>query len=83
MKRLTATEAARRFSDVLDSVESKRETFVVVRKGRPVARIGPAVAAGGAAVKAMLRAHPPDKRWLDELQAMRADLGIEDRRWSA
>ena len=28
MKKLTATEAARRFSEVLDEVENKRETFV-------------------------------------------------------
>ena len=47
MKQLSATDAARRFSDVLDSVESDGESFVVVRHGRAVATIGPAIAGTG------------------------------------
>lgn len=82
MKRLTATEAARRFADVLDAVESRGETFVVVRRGRAVARIGPAGAGRGAAVKDVLRAAPRDAAWVDEVKRMRAALQIEDRRWS-
>ena len=62
MKRVSATDAARRFSDVLDAVEHGRETFVVVRKGGAVARIGPAAAAHGRAIKDLLRANPPDAR---------------------
>jgi prevent-host-death family protein len=83
MKRLTATEAARRFSEMLDAVEGHGETFVVVRNGRPVARVGPAPAAHGAAVKDALRAHPRDAGWTDELRALRSALRIEDRRWTA
>jgi len=33
VKSLTATEAARNFSDVLDAVERDGESFVVVRRG--------------------------------------------------
>jgi len=83
VRNISATEAARHFSDVLDAVESGRETFVVVRKGRAVAHIGPAVAAHGKAVKAIMRANPPDRAWLDDLRTLRAGLAVEDRPWSA
>jgi prevent-host-death family protein len=79
VQRVTATEAARRFSELLDAVESRGETFVVVRRGRPVARIGPAIAANGKTVKAILRANQPEDEWASELRALRAAL--EDRRW--
>jgi prevent-host-death family protein len=82
MKRLTATEAARQFSEMLDAVEGAGETFVVVRNGRPVAQVGPAAAAGGAAVKAALRANPRDPKWAEELRELRAGLGVEERPWS-
>jgi prevent-host-death family protein len=81
MKRLTATEAARRFSEMLDAVESEGETFLVVRNGRAVARVGPAPGAHGAAVKDLLRSAPRDAKWAEELQALRAALRIEDREW--
>jgi prevent-host-death family protein len=34
MKRLSATEAARHFADVLAAVEHRHETFTVTRGGR-------------------------------------------------
>ena len=82
MKSLTATDAARRFADVLDQVESRGETFVIIRRGRAVARIGPAGAGRGGAVKDLLRAAPRDPAWVDETRRMRAALRIEDRRWN-
>ena len=82
MQSLTATEAARRFADVLDAVESRGETFVVIRRGRAVARIGPAGAGRGAAVKELLRAAPRDAAWVDDVTRMRAALQIEERRWT-
>jgi prevent-host-death family protein len=82
MKSLTATEAARRFADVLDAVESRGETFVVVRRGRAVARIGPAGAGRGTTVKEVLRAAPDDPAWVDEVKRIRSALRIEDRRWN-
>jgi prevent-host-death family protein len=81
VKQLTATDAARRFSDVLDSVESERETFVVVRHGRPVATIGPAVAGTGRALKKALRAHRPDSGWAGELRELREAVGPPPNRW--
>jgi prevent-host-death family protein len=60
MRRLSATEAARRFFDLLDAVERRGETFVVVRRGRAVASLGPAAGTDGRAVKANLREHAAD-----------------------
>jgi prevent-host-death family protein len=83
MRSLSATEAARRFSELLDAVERRDETFVVVRRGRAVARIGPARAANGKTVKEILRSNPPDSEWASELRELRAGLAVEERRWSA
>jgi prevent-host-death family protein len=79
VRRLTATDAARRFSELLDAVERRGETFVVVRRGHAVARIEPARAANGKHVKEILRSNPPDRRWASELGELRAALAIEDR----
>ncbi len=80
-KRVTATEAARRFSEVLDAVEHRGERFVVTRGGKAVASIAPAPDASGAALKEVLLRHRPDDAWADELRALRAFLQVEDRTW--
>lgn len=54
MKELSATEAARSFSAVLDGAE-KGETVVITRGGRQVAMIVPAPRANGAALKEFVR----------------------------
>lgn len=82
MKHLRATEAARRFSELLDAVEQQGETFVVSRHGRVVARISPTHAANGQAVKEILRANPPDQQWAAELRDLRNALSVEERRWN-
>lgn len=78
MRDITATEAARNFSDVLDAVEHRNQTFVVVRDGHPVARIAPASGATGKAVKDILRTHSRDKAWSAELLLMRDSLTLEE-----
>ena len=40
--RIGATEAARRFSDILNRVRYQRAQFVVVRGGEPICQISPA-----------------------------------------
>ncbi|MEJ7798182.1 MAG: type II toxin-antitoxin system Phd/YefM family antitoxin [Solirubrobacteraceae bacterium] len=42
MKRITATEASRSFSRVLDQAEHGGECFIIERNGRPVAELRPA-----------------------------------------
>jgi prevent-host-death family protein len=81
VKQLSATEAARQFSDLLDSVESRGESFVVVRHGRAVATIGPAVAGTGQALKEALRKHPPDPEWAAELRELREEVGPATDPW--
>jgi len=83
MKEITATDAARRFSEVLDAVEHQHRTFVVRRGGRVVATIGPAAQASGRVLKSILRRHRPDPEWAEELADLRRGLVPEDRDWHA
>ena len=78
---MTATEAARRFSELLDAIEHDRESFRVSRNGRVVARIEPAVPANGAEIKEILRARPADPEWWRDIIETRALLEIEERDW--
>lgn len=82
MRRVSATEAARRFSDLLDQVERDGETFVVERRGRAVASIAPAAAVSGRTVKELLRSQTPDPTWAGELAELRASLAPQERRWN-
>jgi len=82
MGHVTAREAARRFSEVLDSVEDGRETFVVVRDGRAVATIGPATGSTGRGstgrdLKDVLKRSRPDRAWASELGELRKSIGSE------
>ena len=79
MAEITATDAARRFADLLDAVEHRGERFTIVRRGRVVAQLEPAGHGGGAAVKAALRRHRPDAEWIDDLARSRDLLHLEDR----
>jgi prevent-host-death family protein len=82
MEQVSATEAARRFSELLDGVEHRGETYIVVRNGRPVARIAPAVGATGRAVKDFLRRHATHADWSRELRDLRASVVVEARDWT-
>jgi prevent-host-death family protein len=81
MREVSATDAARGFSDVLDAVEYGHETFVVTRSGRTVALITPAPAARGRAIKDILHRHRADRRWAAELRELRGLVDAEDRSW--
>jgi prevent-host-death family protein len=81
VRRISATEASRRFSELLDAVEHRGETFVVVRNGRPVARVAPAPPATGRVLKDVLSEHPADSSWRRELDELRSLLTVEERNW--
>jgi prevent-host-death family protein len=68
VKHVSATEASRRFSELLDSVEREGESFVVIRHGKAVAMIGPPPTGNGKAVKELLLANPPDPDWAKDVQ---------------
>jgi prevent-host-death family protein len=76
---ITATEAARRFADVLDAVEHDHESFTIVRRGRVVAQLEPVSRGRGADVKALLRRHHLDEAWVDDLAAVRSLVELDDR----
>lgn len=74
MEQLTATDASRRFSELLDSVERSGQSYVVVRHGRAVATIGPAHGGTGKRLKDALRTNQPDDAWAGELRELRESM---------
>jgi prevent-host-death family protein len=79
MTDISATDAARRFSDLLDGVEHRGEEYTILRHGKPVAHLTPAPAGRGLAAKGLLRRHRPDPDWRREVEDLRVTLTIEDR----
>lgn len=79
MTEVTATEASRRFADLLDGVEHRGERYIIVRRGRVIAQLEPAIATSGAQAKALLRRHRADRAWISEIKALRNDLPVEER----
>jgi prevent-host-death family protein len=71
---LSATDASRRFSEVLDEIERGGESYVVVRHGRAVATIGPVRGGTGKALKETLRANPPDDAWANDVRELRESM---------
>ncbi len=79
MPEVSATDAAREFSSLLDAVEHRGEHFMVVRHGKAVAHIEPVSRGRGADVKALLRDRHPDASWADQLAEVRDLLEVDDR----
>lgn len=82
---ITATEAARRFSEVVNRVRYRNETFVVKRGGEPVCEIVPVRSAAFTArdLAALLRSLPhPDKKYLDAVERhVRKQPRAEKSKW--
>ncbi len=57
MSQISATDASKRFADVLDAVEHRGQTITVVRRGRLIA---PARRTSVADLRKFLREHPAD-----------------------
>lgn len=78
MRTMTATEASRKFSDLLDAIE-RGETVRIIRGNRPVAEIGPPRQRTGADLReALAGIEPPDERFADDITAGLALLTTED-----
>ena len=84
MAEISATEASKRFADVLDAVEHRGETFTIVRRGRTVATIAPVRRGRGADLRRILAEHPSDDRWANEVRDLRRFIGTAptDDPWS-
>jgi antitoxin (DNA-binding transcriptional repressor) of toxin-antitoxin stability system len=74
---ISATEAARSFSDVLDSVEHGNETYTIIRRGKAVAHLGPIGKGRGVEVRELLKRHRPDQGWSEELSQLRELVEID------
>lgn len=79
MSEVTATEAARRFADLLDDVEHAGRRYTITRHGRAVAQIEPVSRGRGVDAKALLRRHRPDTGWADAVRETRDLLEVERR----
>ena len=75
MSEISATEASKRFADMLDAVEHRGETFTVVRRGRPIATIAPAHRTTLGELREFLTAHQPDPEWEHDLEDLRRFIG--------
>ena len=71
MPEITATDAARKFADLLDAIEHRGERFTIVRRGRAIAQLDPVSRGRGADAKALLRRHRPDVEWSRDIEAVR------------
>ena len=77
MRIMTATEASRHFSDLLDAVE-RGETVTILRGNNPVAEIGPAHRRTGADLRAALEGStPPDEAFARNISAALAAVTSE------
>ena len=83
MRTVTATEASRHFSDLLDAVE-RGETVTIVRGSHPVAEIGPARRRTGADLRAALTGTvPPDDAFASSIsEAMSMVTSEADDQWA-
>ena len=74
--RISATELARRLGDVIGRVRYRRESFVVVKNGDPVARVVPFTTAPLPTLKEIFEAWraagPPDESFADDLERIGA-----------
>lgn len=82
---ISATEAARRFSEVVNRVRYRNETFVVKRGGEAVCEIVPVRAAAftGRELAQLLRSLPhPGKAYLDVVERqVRKQPRAEKSKW--
>ena len=79
MPEVSATDAARNFSYILDAVEHRGEHFTIVRRGKVVAHLDPVHSGRGAEAKALLRRHGHDPGFAEDVASTRELLEIETR----
>jgi prevent-host-death family protein len=78
MTRITATEASRSFSELLNRARYGGESFVVVRGGEEMARITPVVPKTVLTLGELfelLNRFPADPGFADDLEAIHAEQG--------
>lgn len=85
MSRVTATEAARRLSDLLNRVRYRGERFTIVRGGEEVAAIVPAdrrpPVTLGELRRSLASLPPPDESFVRDLEQIRAEQPPAESSW--
>jgi len=79
MSEITATDAARKFADLLDAVEHDGQRYTITRRGKAIAHIEPVSRGRGADAKELLRRHRPDADWSTDLNEVRELLDVDTR----
>jgi prevent-host-death family protein len=82
---LTATEAARKFSEVLNRVAAGEE-IEIVRNGAPVAVLGPPHVRllPASRLRTLLTSLPPvDEAFVDDLRRIRREAGPPEDPWAS
>jgi prevent-host-death family protein len=83
--RVSATEAARNLSDLLNRVRYRGERFTVVRGGEEVAEIVPAKRAAGVSLRelrsALASVPAPDDAFAADLERIRAEQPPAEPSW--
>jgi prevent-host-death family protein len=84
---ITVTEAARNFSDYINRAHYQKTTFVLLKNGKPVARIQPESekrGTGGDLADALAKIDLPAKeakRWHRELRTARKGIKMPADKW--
>lgn len=78
MRNLSATEASRRFSELLDAIEAG-ETVIISRGNRPIAEIRPvAMRTGRALREALAGTTPPDEDFASSIATAISELTFDE-----
>lgn len=68
---MSATDASRGFSELLDAVEHRGESFRILRRGRIVALVVPPRTFGRDDLAGLFSRHRPDEAWGHDLAQLR------------
>lgn len=79
MPEITATEAARHLSDLLDAVEHDGASYTIVRHGKAIAQVEPVRTGRWGDVRRALAQHPPDPEWIEDIRSVRDLLESQPR----
>lgn len=71
MPEISATNASKRFADLLDAVEHRGETFTIVRRGRTVATIAPVRHGTWSDLRRIFDEHPLDDEFARDIENAR------------